>query len=89
MLSVLLFNNCSYSLRVGVRAFREGGGGKGMGSAFIDFLAVSGLGSAWSFLGDTCRSFRMGAVVCGCMSRDICLNVLGSTAGLRSLFLGE
>ena len=87
MLPVLLFNNCSYSLRVGVRAFRVGG--KGMGSVFIDFLAVSGLGSACSFLGGTSRSFRMGAVVGGCMSRDICLDVLGSAAGLRCLFMGE
>ena len=63
--------------------------GKGLGSVFIDFLAVSGLGSSWSFLEGTCQSFRMGAVVGGCMSRDICLDVLGSAAGLRCLFLGE
>ena len=45
MLPVLLFSNCSYSLRVGVRAFRVGG--KGMGSVFIDFLAVSGGGGGF------------------------------------------
>ena len=74
-------------MRVGVRAFWVGG--KGLGSVFIDFLAVAGLGSTWSFPGGTCRSFRMGAVVGGCMSRDICSDALGSTAGLRCLFLGD
>ena len=48
MLPVLLFNNCSCSLRVGVRAFRVGG--EGLGSVFI-FFSCSGLGSAWSFPG--------------------------------------
>ena len=89
---VLLFNNCSYSLRVGVRVFRVGG--EGLGSVFTYVLAVSGLGSAWSFRGGgggegTCRSFKMGAVVGGCMSRDICLDVLGFAAGLRCLYLGD
>ena len=45
-------------------------GGKGLGSVFI-FFSCSGLGSAWSFPGGTCRFFRMGAVVGGCMSQDI------------------
>ena len=35
MLPVLIFSNCSCSLRVGVRAFRMGG--KGLGSVFIFF----------------------------------------------------
>ena len=74
-------------MRVGIRAFRVGG--KGLGYVFIDFLAVSGLGSAWSFIGGTCQSLRMGAVVGGCMSHDICLDVLRSAAGLRCLFLGD
>ena len=39
---------------------------------FTDFLAVSGLGSAWSIGGG--GSFGMGAVVGGFASRDICLD---------------
>ena len=73
---------------MGVRALRVGG--ERLSSVFNDFLAVSGLGSAWSFPGGgTCRPFKMGAVVGGCMSRDICLDVLGFAAGLRCLFLGH
>ena len=65
-------------------------GGEGLGSVFTEFLAVSGLGSAWSFPGGgTCRPFEMGAVVGGCMSRVICLYVLGFAARLRCLFLGD
>ena len=65
-------------------------GGEGLGSVFTDFLAVSGLGSACSFPGGgTCRSFKLDALVGGCMSRDICLDVLGFAAGLRFLFLGD
>ena len=77
MLPVLLFNNCSCSLRVGVRVFRVGG--KGLGSVFI-FFSCSGLGSAWSFPGGTCQFFRMGAVVGGYMSRDICPGVCSGIA---------
>ena len=77
MLPVLLLNNCSCSLRVGVRAFRVGG--KGLGSVFF-FFSCSGLGSAWSFPGGTCRSFRMGAVIGGCMSRDICPGICSGIA---------
>ena len=49
MLHVRLFNNCSYSLRVGVKAFWVGG--EGLGFVVTDFLAVSGLGSAWLIVG--------------------------------------
>ena len=77
MLLLLLFNNCSCSLRVGVRAFQVGG--KGLGSVFI-FLKLFWFGFAWSFPGGTCRSFRMGAVVGSCMSRDICPGICSGIA---------
>ena len=67
-------------------------GGEGLDSVFTDFLAISSLGSAWSFArrgwGEACRSFEMGAVIGGCASRDICLDVLGFAVGLRCPFLG-
>ena len=83
MLPVLLFNNCSCSLRVGVRVFRVGG--KGLGSVSFFFLVCSGLGSTWSFLGGMCQSFRMGAVIGSCMSRDICP---GICSGIMVSFSG-
>ena len=51
-------------------------GGEGLGFVFTDCLAVSGLGSVWSFARGSRRSFGMSAVVGGCVSRDICLDVL-------------
>ena len=35
-----------------------------------------------------CRSIGMGAVVGGCASRDICLDVPGFAVGLQCLLLG-
>ena len=83
MLPVLLFNNCSCSLRVGVRASRVGG--KGLGSVF-SFFSCSGLGSAWSFPGVCVGSLEWAlwlAAVC------LRISVLGSAAGSWCLFLGE
>ena len=57
-------------------------GGEGLGFVFTDFLAVSGLGSTWSFARGSCRSFEMGAVVVGCVSRDMfrCPGICGGIA---------
>ena len=54
-------------MRVGIRAFRVGG--KGLGSVFIDVLAVSGLGSAWSFSG--VHVGPLGWVVGGCLGISV------------------
>ena len=83
MLPVLLFNNCSCSLRVGVRAFRVGG--KGLGSVFI-FLVVL----VWVWPGRF-RGVRVGSLEWALWLAAVCLRifVLGSAAGSRCLFLGE
>ena len=70
---------------VGVRAFRVGG--EGLGSVFTDFFSCFWFGFGLVVCRGPCRSFGRDAVVSGCVSRDICLDVLGLAVGLRCPFL--
>ena len=84
MLPIQLFNNCSDSVKVAVKAFRVSG--EGLGFVVTDVFAVSGLDSAWSIAGvsvfwDGCCGWRLCASGYLFECPEICGEIVVSHSG--------